>query len=67
VLVKSGRDVRVRFGRDVGIDSHGNPRSLLQSRGCGRQKIQFRRAFDIEEQDAGAQGELHFLRGLAYA
>ncbi len=67
VLMKSGRNIRMRFCRDVGIDPHRDRRWFFQSgRGC-RKQIQFRSAFNIEQQYAGAQRKFHFRRSLAHA
>src|SRR5215470_310209 len=65
VLVEAGRDVRMRIRWHVRIHAEGNPSGLTHTCRAFRQRPEFRLAFHVEQEDAGAQPGFHFVAGLA--
>ena len=67
VLMQSGRNIRMSFRRNVRIHPHRDRRPFLQSRRGCRKQVQFRCAFNVEQQYPRAQGKFHLRRGFAHA
>ena len=53
------------LGIDVGVYANRKVGRLAEMRGAGAKKLQFARAFDVEQQDAGAESEVDFVGQLA--
>ncbi len=67
VLAKTGRDVGMRDGVDVGVHADGNRRSAIQGDGNLRNGLDFRFRFTVEAANAFFESETDFGGGFADA
>ena len=67
VAGQAGRDVRVGFGIDIGIDADAYGGAPAHFQRHGIEGVQLRQAFDIEAANAGFQGKAHLGACFAYA
>src|SRR5438067_356479 len=66
VLAQSGGNVRMGLRRDVRIDPECDWSSHPQVRSTACESHHLGFALEIEEQDAGLKGRIHFICGLAH-
>ena len=66
ILLQAGRDIRVGFGVDIGIDPQRHGRFPALRRSDLLQQGQFRFGLDIEAADACVQSALQFIVALAH-
>ena len=57
----------MRLRVDVGVDAEADWRLLAQPAGNLIESVEFGRRFEVEAENAGIDGEFHFLDGLADA
>jgi hypothetical protein len=57
----------MRLGKDVGVYPQRNARANPLFCGSFRKQVDLRLALAIEDQNAGAQGQIHLRRRLAHA
>ncbi len=64
---EAGGDVGVGLGEDVGVDAEGETGGEAEGLGAGGEEVELGGGFDVEEEDAGAEGGVDLGDLLAYA
>ena len=67
VLAQAGGDIRMRLGKDVGIDTEGEAGLLSELGGAKGEQFQLRRALHVELQDSRRQSKVDLRHCLADA
>ncbi len=67
MLAQPGGYIRMRLGKDIGIDAQGKPRQPLVLARARGQQLQLRFALHVELEDAGFKRQINLRRRLAHA